>query len=193
MPLATMHGTVGVAPAGREARSTLTADVHGGNMDTPQLRAGTTLYLPVFEPGAFLAVGDGHARQGHGEVSGVAVETAMNTTFTVEVIKGIQVPTPRIESDDAIMSIGLARPLEDAYRIAHRDLVAWLSELTGLDDLDAYQLVAQGGQAPIGNVCDPNYSIVAKLPKTCLNTTDPFDGVHGRLRELATRAADGTL
>jgi acetamidase/formamidase len=191
MPLIAMHGTVGVAPAGFEVRSTLTADVHGGNMDTPELRAGTTLYLPVFVHGALLALGDGHARQGHGEATGVAVETAMHTTFTVDVIKGVQVPTPRIESDEAIMSIGLARPLEDAYRIAHRDLVGWVSELTGLDILDAYQLVAQAGEAPIGNVCDPNYSLVAKLPKACLDNPDPFEGTHRGLWELAARDTGG--
>jgi acetamidase/formamidase len=188
LPLDPMHGTVGVAPGGFEARQTLTADVHGGNMDTPELRAGTTLYLPVFVDGAMLALGDGHARQGDGEVSGVAVETAMHTTIVVEVIKGVSIATPRIESDGAIMAIGLARPLEDAYRIAHTDLVGWVGELTGLDTLDAYQLVAQAGRSPIGNVCDPNYSVVAKLEKAYLRGADPFDGVHGRLRQLAKDA-----
>jgi acetamidase/formamidase len=192
LPLVPMMGTVGVHPAGGEVRSTLTADVHGGNIDTPELCAGTTLYLPVFEHGALLALGDGHARQGHGEASGVAVETAMYTTIIVEVIKGLPVPTPRIESQTTIMSIGLARPLEDAYRIAHRDLVDWVAELSRLDTLDSYQLVAQAGQATIGNVCDPNYSIVAKLNKAYLHANDPFDGVHQRLRHLAAdAAADG--
>lgn len=185
LPLAPMHGTVGVAPGGSEARATLTADVHGGNMDTPELRVGTTLYLPVFVEGALLALGDGHARQGDGEASGVAVEAAMHTTIAVEVIKGLSTPTPRLESDTAIMAIGLARPLEDAYRIAHTDLVGWVAELTALDTLDAYQLVAQAGRSPIGNVCDPNYSVVAQLDKAYLGGLDPFDGVHRRLRQLA--------
>jgi acetamidase/formamidase len=138
--------------------------------------------------GALLGLGDGHARQGHGEACGVAVETAMHTTIAVEVIKGVQVPGPRVESDTAIMSLGLARPLEDAYRAAHVDLVGWVSQLTGLDTLDAYQLVAQAGEAPIGNVCDPAYSVVAKLDKTYLQLRDPFGGVHRRLREQATLA-----
>lgn len=191
LPLAPMHGTVGVAPGGFEARSTITADVHGGNMDTPELRAGTTLYLPVFVHGALLALGDGHARQGHGEATGVAIEAAMHTTITVDLIKGVQVPGPRIESDTALMSVGLARPLEDAYRAAHVDLVRWVAELTGLDTLDAYQLVAQAGEAPIGNVCDPNYSVVAKLDKTYLRHHDPFAGTHRRLREQAALALVG--
>jgi acetamidase/formamidase len=157
-------------------------------MDTPELRAGTTLYLPVSVHGALLALGDGHARQGHGEASGVAVETAMHTTITVEVVKDVSIPTPRIESDDALMAVGLARPLEDAYRIAHHDLVSWIANLTGLDTLDAYQLVAQAGEARIGNVCDPNYSIVAKLDKKYLHDATPFGGVHRRLREQAVQA-----
>jgi acetamidase/formamidase len=193
MPMAAMLGTVGVAPAGSEVRSTITADAHGGNMDTPELQAGVTLYLPVAVPGALLGLGDGHARQGHGEASGVAVETAMNTTLTVDVIKDAALATPRLESHTAIMSVGLARPLEDAYRIAHHDLVMWVMELTGLDILDAYQLVAQAGQASIGNVCDPNYSVVAKLPKPCLPNRDVYGGIHKGLKELAGRAlAEGT-
>jgi acetamidase/formamidase len=177
-----MHGTVGVSPGGFQALTTITCDVHGGNMDTSELRAGTTLYLPVFVHGALLALGDGHARQGHGEVSGVAVETAMRTALTVEVLKGVATPTPRIENDEAIMSIGCARPLEDAYRISQHDLVGWAGELTGLDALDAYQLVAQAGTAPVGNVCDPNYTMLARIAKDHLHGAVAYDGVHERLR-----------
>jgi amidase len=184
LPLQPMHGTVGVAPAGFQALTTLTCDVHGGNLDTPQLRAGTTLYLPVFVPGALLALGDGHARQGHGEASGVAVETAMHTTLTVDVVKGIPTPTPRLETDEALLSIGCARPLEDAYRVSQHDLVGWVGELTGLDVLDAYQLVAQAGTAPVGNVCDPNYTMLARIAKHHLRGVVAYDGVHDRLRSL---------
>jgi acetamidase/formamidase len=127
LPLEPMQGTVGVAPAGFQAISTITSDVHGGNLDTPEVRAGTTLFLPVFLHGALLALGDGQ-----GEASGVAVETAMRTTFTVEVLKGVVTPTPRLETRDGLLSIGCARPLEDAFRISQRDLVQWVAELTGL-------------------------------------------------------------
>ncbi|WP_019901901.1 acetamidase/formamidase family protein [Salinispora arenicola] len=181
LPLDPMLGTVGVAPAGFEARSTITCDSHGGNLDTPELRPGTTVYLPVYRDGALLAFGDGHARQGHGELSGVAVETAMRVILTVEVIKGVSTAWPRIETDTAIMSVGCARPLEDAYRIAHHDLVGWVSELTGLNTLDAYQLVAQAGEAPVGNVVDPNYTIAAKINKTYVGG-HPYGDVHRRLR-----------
>jgi amidase len=190
LPLDPMHGTVGVAPAGFEARSSLTCDVHGGNMDTPELRAGATLYLGVNVHGAMLGLGDGHARQGQGEACGVAVEVAMNTTIAVEVIKGVSTRWPRIETDDMIMSVGCGRPLEDAYRISHHDLVGWTCELTGLDTLDAYQLVAQAGAAPVGNVCDPNYTMLAALPKPLLHAA-AYGGVHERLR-TAPHAPAGT-
>lgn len=190
LPLDPMHGTVGVAPAGFEARTTITCDTHGGNLDTPQLRAGATLYLPVFVHGALLALGDGHARQGQGEVSGVAVETAINTTIAIEVIKDVPTARPRIETDTAIMSIGCARPLEDAYRISQHDLVGWVADLTGLDTLDAYQLVAQAGEAPVGNVCDPNYTMLAKLDKTYLGGRTGYDGVHARLRQTPQPSSD---
>src|SRR5439155_17946663 len=99
LPLEPMHGTVGVAPAGFEARSTLTCDAHGGNLDTPEIRAGVTLYLPVNVPGALFALGDGHARQGPGEACGVAVECAMTTTLVVALIQDVSTPWPRIETD----------------------------------------------------------------------------------------------
>ncbi|WP_127508675.1 acetamidase/formamidase family protein [Actinoplanes solisilvae] len=192
LPLDPMHGTVGVAPGGFEARSSLTCDTHGGNMDTPELRAGTTLYLGVNVHGAMLGLGDGHARQGQGEASGVAVEVAMYTTIAVEVIKGVSTPWPRIESDTAIMSVGCARPLEDAFRISQHDLVGWTAELTGLDLLDAYQLVAQAGTAPVGNVCDPNYTMLAALPKPNLRGVAAYGGAHERLRSQPHSTSAGT-
>ncbi|MFI6785494.1 acetamidase/formamidase family protein [Micromonospora sp. NPDC050276] len=186
LPLEPMIGTIGVAPAGMEVRSTIVPDRHGGNLDTPELRAGTTVYFGVNMHGAMLALGDGHARQGEGEACGVGVEVATVTTLTVEVIKGVSTAWPRLETDREIMSIGCARPLEDAYRVAHRDLVAWTSQLTGLDDLDAYQLMSQAGRAPIGNVCDPNYTVLAAVDKGLLPQPQPVhDGVHARLRQRA--------
>ncbi|MGW6494559.1 acetamidase/formamidase family protein [Nonomuraea angiospora] len=187
LPLDPMHGTVGVAPAANEARMTITPDAHGGNMDTPELRAGVTVYLGVNVEGGMFSIGDGHGLQGHGEVCGTAVESAMNTVVAVELIKGVATPWPRLEDDLHLMSTGSARPLEDAYRISQHDLVTWTSELTGLDTLDAYQLVSQAGQAPVGNVCDTNYTMVAKLPKAYLGRPDVYESAHARLRALGSR------
>lgn len=185
LPMDPMHGTVGVAPASFEARSSLVPDAHGGNMDTPEMRAGVTCYLGVNVEGALFSLGDGHARQGEGETCGVAVECAMDTVVIVDVLKGRPCPWPRIESDTHLISTGSARPLEDAFRIAHVDLVQWLESDFGFDKLDAYQLITQAVEAPLANVCDPNYTCVAKLRKDWLPRAAAMDGAHARLREQA--------
>ncbi|MET8329834.1 acetamidase/formamidase family protein [Streptomyces sp. NPDC005181] len=186
LPMDPMHGTVGVAPANLEVRSALVPDAHGGNMDTPEMRAGVTCYLGVNVEGALLSLGDGHARQGEGETCGVAVECAMNTVVLVELLKGVATPWPRIESDTHLISTGSARPLEDAFRISQLDLVQWLARDYGLSELDAYQLISQAGEAPLANVCDTNYTCVAKIRKEWLPAGDPHRGLHRHLRETAT-------
>ena len=94
LPLDPMHGTVGVAPGSFEARSSLVPDAHGGNMDTPEMRAGVTCYLGVNVEGALFSIGDGHCRQGEGESCGVAVEAAMDTVVAVDLVKGAATPGP---------------------------------------------------------------------------------------------------
>ncbi|MBM7773105.1 acetamidase/formamidase [Actinokineospora baliensis] len=184
LPLDPMHGTVGVAPAASEVIMSITPGAHGGNMDTPEMRAGTTAYFGVNVPGALISLGDGHCRQGEGEVCGTAVEAAMSTVVVVDLIKGVPCPWPRLEDDRYLMSTGSARPLEDAFRISQHDLVGWTGELLGLDALDAYQLVSQAGLAPAGNVVDTNYTMLAKIAKDIV-APQAFDGVHNRLRATA--------
>jgi acetamidase/formamidase len=181
LPLDPMHGTVGVAPPLGEVRSSLTPGNWGGNMDTPEMRAGTTCYLGVNVPGGLLSFGDGHARQGEGETCGVAVECAMNTVAVIDLVKGTPTPWPRLEDDTFIMTTGSARPLEDAFRIAHTELTHWVSALTGLSTLDSYQLVSQAALTPVANVVDTNYTVVAKLPKAVLHGATPYQGIHARL------------
>jgi acetamidase/formamidase len=186
LPMEPMHGTVGVAPANLEVRSALVPDAFGGNLDTPEMRAGVTCYLGVNVEGGLLSLGDGHARQGEGETCGVAVEAAMNTVIVVDLIKGRPCPWPRIESETHIMSTGSVRPLEDAFRIAQADLIHWLGEDYGLETMDAYQLVTQGVLAPLANVCDTNYTSVAKFPKRFLPPGQPMGGADARLREVGS-------
>jgi len=186
LPMNPMHGTVGVAPANLEVRSALVPDAFGGNMDTPEMRAGVTCYLGVNVEGGLLSIGDGHARQGEGETCGVAVECAMNTVLAVELLKGVATPWPRLESDTHIMSTGSVRPLEDAFRIAQADMVQWVSELCGLSAMDSYQFLSQAIEAPLANVVDTNYTSVAKVRKDWLTGSgDVMRGVHAHLRELA--------
>ncbi len=183
-----MHGTVGVAPANLEVLSALTPAAHGGNLDTPEMRAGTTCYLGVNVEGALFSLGDGHARQGEGETCGVAVECAMDTVVVLDLIKNRPTPWPRLENDTHVMSAGSARPLEDAFRIAQHDLVEWITADHGLSKLDAYQLVTQAVLSPLANVCDINYTSVAKFPKRWLpDRRGPLADVHQRLREVGRR------
>jgi acetamidase/formamidase len=185
LPVEPMLGTVGVAPAGREVRTSLVPDMFGGNMDTPEMRVGATCYLGVNVEGALFSVGDGHYRQGEGEACGTAVEGAMNVTLIVELIKGHAPVWPRIEQDDHYVVVASSRPLEDAWRASQVGMIEWLSELYGLDRLDAYQLLTQISEAPLANVVDANYSAVTKVAKRLLPPRDAYDGMHRYLREQA--------
>lgn len=181
LPMDPMHGTVGVAPPLSEVRSSLTPGSWGGNMDTPEMRAGATCYLGVNVEGALLSFGDGHARQAEGETCGVAVECAMDSVIRVDLIKGQETPWPRIESDDFLMTTGSAKPLEDAFRIAHTEMVRWLAQLLGLSEMDSYQLVSQIALSPVANVCDTVYTMVCKVPKAMLGAVSAYSGKHAEL------------
>ncbi len=185
LPVEPMLGTVGVAPAGHEVRSSLVPDRFGGNMDTPQMRAGSTVFLGVNVEGALFSIGDGHYRQGEGEACGTAVEGAMTTTLIVELVKGGAPGWPRIEDDTHLMTVGSSRPMEDSWRIANAELVHWVADLHGLHLMDAYQLVSQVAQVPVANVVDANYSVVVKVAKALLPPADAFGGIHADLRARA--------
>jgi acetamidase/formamidase len=185
LPIEPMLGTVGVAPAGNEVRSSLVPDRFGGNMDTPQMRAGATVFLGVNVEGALFSIGDGHYRQGEGEACGTAVEGAMTSTLIVELVKGGAPAWPRIEDDDCWMAVGSSRPMEDSWRIANAEMVRWVAELHGLHPMDAYQLVSQVARVPVANVVDANYSVVVKVPKSMLPAVRAFGGIHDDLRGRA--------
>jgi amidase len=167
IPWAPFFGTIGTAPH-IEAVSSLSPGAHGGNMDVPDVTIGNTIYLPVHHPGALFFTGDAHAAQGQGELCGVALEIAAIGTFTFDVIKGKSINWPRIESSDRIMTVGSAKPMEDAARIAYSELVKWLVADFGFDSLDAYQLLTQAGGLYVGNMVDTVYSLVASCPKQYL-------------------------
>ena len=171
LPLRPMLGRLAVAPAGEEAFGGLWPGNFGGNMDTPDAREGTTVYLPVFHPGANFYFGDGHALQGDGEIAGSGLETTMDVTFQFDLIKGRRIRWPRMEDAQDLMVVGSVRPLVDAFRIAQVELIDWLVEDYGFERMEAYQVVSQGGHSRIANVVDPNYTVVAKFPKKFLPKT----------------------
>ncbi len=168
VPLAPFLGCLGVSPANGEARSTIVPDDFGGNMDCPEVRAGNTVYLGVRVPGGLLSFGDGHYAMGDGEIIGTAIEGAMNVELTVDLIKKRETPWPRIENALWMMSLGAGRPLEDAARIAFKDMVGWVREKTGLSEMDAYQFVSQNAVAPVVEMVDPQYTVLVKIPKSRL-------------------------
>ncbi|MBC8231439.1 acetamidase/formamidase family protein [bacterium] len=161
-------GSIGVAPRYGRTEMSLTPGEYGGNMDCVETKAGTTLYLPVWVRGGYFAFGDIHAAQGDGEICGVALETTAEVTVTLEVIKGKSIEWPRMEDETHIMTAGSGRPLMDALRIAHVELVKWLVDDYGFEKWEAFQVISQVGTTRIGNVVDPNYTVVAKFPKKFL-------------------------
>lgn len=170
IPLHPFLGTVGVAPNYGEAVLSLTPAEHGGNLDCVETKEGATLYFPVFVKGALFMLGDGHAAQGDGEICGTGLECSLDVTVRVDLIKGKAIHWPRFEDKDYIMVAGSVRPVIDAFRVAHVELINWLVEDYGFDRWDALQLVSQVGLTRIGNVVDPKYTVVAKFPKRYLPT-----------------------
>ena len=160
-------GTLSLSPE-IDSINSLTPDNHGGNMDVPDMGPGSITYLPVRSPGGRLFIGDAHACQGDGEVCGTAVEYASRTTIHVDLIKAWQIDWPRLETEDKIMVIGSARPLEDATRIAYRELVLWMAKEYGYDKWDAYMMLSQVGKVRLGNFVDPKYSVAAGVEKKYL-------------------------
>lgn len=163
-----MLGRIAVAPRGEEAFNGLWPGDFGGNLDSPDVREGTTVYLPIFHEGAYFYFGDGHARQGQGEVNGTGLETSMDVILKVDLIKGKTIDWPRFEDENYIMVAGSARPLIDAFRLAHVELIEWLETDYGFGKWDAYLLVGQLGESMVANIVDPIYTVVAKFPKRYL-------------------------
>jgi amidase len=168
IPLAPMLGCFGVAPPGGQAISTATSAEHGGNMDYPGFVTGVTVYFPVFVPGGLLHVGDGHATQGDGEIVGTGIEISMDVQFTVRVIKGKRIRWPRGENAEFIFAVGNARPLDQAVQHATTEMLRWLKEDYGLNATSASLLLGQCVRYDLGNVFDPAYTMVCKLPKQLL-------------------------
>jgi len=165
-------GTLSCSPE-IDSINTLTPDAHGGNMDLPDMGPGSITYLPVQTSGGRLFIGDAHACQGDGEVCGTAVEFASTTTIEVDLIKKWQIEWPRLETASFIMAIGSARPLEDATRIAYRELILWMEAEYGYDRWDAYMMLSQCGKVRLGNFVDPKYTVGAAITKKYLT---PFPG-----------------
>jgi amidase len=172
VPLDPMLGCFGVAPDRGQAISCATSGPHGGNMDYNGFRQGATVYLPVFVEGALFHLGDGHATQGDGEITGNGTEISMDVTFTAWIHrKNKPIGWPRAEDGEYLMAAGNARPLDQALQHATTELLKWLEEDYGLDYSAASVMLGQCIKYDVGNVFDPAYTMVAKIAKKYL---EPF-------------------
>ena len=163
-----MLGCVGVAPAGKQSLRAGNLGSYGGNMDYNQIREGVTLYLPVYHAGALLFVGDGHAAQGDGELTGDALETSMDVAFVVDVIKGRSSRMPRAENADYLMAIGIGGSLADAVQTATTELARWIERDYKLNSTEAAVVLGTSIRYDIAELVDPQVNVVAKVAKSVL-------------------------
>jgi amidase len=168
LPMDPMLGCFGVAPGGGQTIATDTSGPHGGNMDYRGFRAGVTVYLPIFVPGALFFLGDGHAVQGDGEIVGTGVEASFEVRFSVRVLHGMRSGWPRGEDAEYIFTVGNARPLDQAVQHATTEMLRWLGTDYGLDLRAASTLLGQAAAYDLGNIFDPAYTMVCKVPKRLL-------------------------
>jgi amidase len=163
-----MLGCVGVAPPRMQAFATGDLGSYGGNMDYNQIREGTTVYLPVFQPGALLFMGDGHAAQGDGELTGDALETSMEIEFTVEVLQGKSISGPRAENDEYVMAIGIGGSLQEALQRATTSLAQWIESDYKLNASEVAVVLGTSIHYDVAELVDPHINVVAKISKSVL-------------------------
>lgn len=169
VPLRPMLGGMAVAPGfGFPALNTGDTGRFGGNMDFPEVVAGNTVYLVVQRPGALLYIGDGHAAQGQGETSQYGLETSLSVTFTVDLIKGEGVSTPRVESPDEIMTLGQSGNMEDALMEATSAMTDLLRREYGFTLSQTAQVMGSVLEIDVVNLAGRNVGIAAKIDKNLL-------------------------
>ncbi len=138
----------------------------GGNMDVKDLTAGTTLYLPVFHPGARFYVGDPHSAQGDGEVSGTAIEQSLTGVFRFTVHKGKTIGAPRAETDTHYIMMGIDLDLDRALRKAVQEVVDFLVEKKGLTADKAFSLASIAVDFHVAEAVDLTQLVSGKIPKS---------------------------
>jgi len=168
IPVRPMLGCVGVAPPRNQAFSTGDLGPYGGNLDYNEVQEGATLYLPVFQPGALLFMGDGHAAQGDGELTGNALETSMEIEFMVDVIQGENVSGPRAENDEYLMVFGIVGSLQEALQFATTGLAQWIEGDYKLNSSEVAVVLGTSIRYDIAEIVDPHLNVVAKIRKSVL-------------------------
>jgi amidase len=170
VPLKPMLGCVSVAPAGDEQFRGGDLGPFGGNMDYNDNVEGTTLYFPVFHPGALLGMGDGHAAMGDGEVTGSALETSMDVDFSVDIIPADSSGQVRAETADYLIAFGITGSVPESIQVATSQLATWIKQKYKLSDSEVAVLFASTLKYDITELVDSKYDVVAKVPKSVLST-----------------------
>jgi acetamidase/formamidase len=175
MPLKPFAGVMGVAPDTDEMLNTIPPRANGGNLDDPNLVAGTTVYFPVFVPGGLFSIGDTHAVQGHGEVSGTAIESPMRIVYEIRVIKGGRsIPEPQYETDEYYATTGFATTIDEAAKKATRYMIDYLVETKSLSREQAYMLCSLAGDLKIAETVDvPHMLVTMHMPKSIFTEPGP--------------------
>jgi amidase len=162
-------GVVGVAPFWDQAVSAPDLGRWGGNLDYRHIREGTTLYFTVYQAGGLLFIGDGHALQGDGEITGQGLEISMDVEFTVNVIRGPYLDQPWAENDEYIMVSGIDGSLTTALQAATSGLSRWLAQHYDMNASEIATVLTNSIQYDIAEVVDPHTHVVAKIRKDVLS------------------------
>jgi acetamidase/formamidase len=168
VPILPMLGCIATAPAGEQSYRGTDLGPFGGNMDYNQMGEGVTLYLPVYHPGALLFMGDAHAAMGDGELTGSALETSVDVEFSTEVIKGFAAAGPRLENADYLMAMGVSGSVADSIQVATSQLADWIKRDYHLSDSEVALLLGAVAKYDITELVDPQFNVVAKVPKNAL-------------------------
>jgi acetamidase/formamidase len=168
IPLRPFYGSMGVAPAPELGRvSSNPPGRHAGNLDNKELVAGSTLWIPVFAPGALFEIGDSHAAQGDGEVDQTAIETSLRGKIQLTVRKDMHLNFPRAETPTDYISMATDPDLRIAMTTAIQEMIDFLVEAKGLTKMQAYQLISVAGNVAVTQIVDlPNVGVHVKMPKS---------------------------
>ena len=168
VPLRPMVGSIGVAPPSNQAITASDLGLHGGNLDYNRIVEGVTLHFPVFRAGALFSLGDGHAAQGDGEITGQGLEVPLAVEFKVDLIKGKRMLFPWAEDAEYFMFTGIGNSIDNAQQAATAGISDWLKDRYGLDQSDIATVLGTSIEYDIAEIVDPRPHVVAKLRKDIL-------------------------
>ncbi|MGA2783179.1 MAG: acetamidase/formamidase family protein [Candidatus Bathyarchaeia archaeon] len=167
LPVRPVIGTMGVSPE-VETVGNLYPGTHGGNLDVKDITVGAKIFFPVFVPGALFSLGDGKAVMGDGETNGVGIEVAMKVTITFGLLKGASITRPRLENSTHVMTIASSKTVEEASKLALRDMLTLLTNETTLSREEAYALLGAIADVKIANLVDPEITVRVSVPRYVL-------------------------